>query len=304
MARFQSMNPDAGVYLLDGGTGVIGDALSDRSPTPDPIIEKIDVSPTEIIFNIPQYNIVFRFGGNSFAYNGSGDVYGFSGTINQETLFEAGVARYTLSGIEISPVDYFMRSTWESVFFADDQIYLSDKSDDVKAGSGNDVIEAGRGFDRIWAGSGNDSVQGGFNGDQIYGEDGNDDLRGGNGLDLIVGGSGNDTIRGAKGTDTLTGGDGADVFVFERELDGKINIDTITDFVSGTDRIELSAAIFGNVGAVGSNVGLSQYIKYNAATGVLSYDADGSGAGAAVAFAVLGSDTHPATVGTDFWVVV
>lgn len=303
MALFQSKNLDAGVYLTIGGTGVIGDALSERSPTPDPIIESIQVTPGEIVFNIPTYNIVFRFEGSSFAYNGSGDVYGFSGTINQETLFESGVARYTVSGLNISPVDYFMRSTWESIFSGDDQIFLSDKSDDVKAGSGNDVVEAGRGFDRIWAGSGNDYVQGGFNGDQIFGEEGNDDLRGGNGLDLIVGGLDNDTIRGAKGTDTLTGGDGSDVFIFHTDLDGTINIDTITDFASGVDRIELSATIFGNAGAVGANVGLSQYIKYNAATGVLSYDQDGTGAGAAKAFAVLGTDSHPTSVGTDFWIV-
>lgn len=192
-----------------------------------------------------------------------------------------------------------------------DTLYGADGSDLLNTYAGNDLVygfggddtvDAGYGFDTVYGGMGNDYIQGGFNGDQLYGEDGNDDLRGGNGLDLIVGGAGNDTIRGAKGTDTLTGGDGADVFVFEKEIDGVINVDTITDFVSGTDRIELSASVFGNAGAVGSHIGLNQFIKYNASTGVLSYDADGSGPGAGLAFAVLGTTSHPASVGTDFWI--
>jgi Ca2+-binding RTX toxin-like protein len=311
MAVFQSVNLERRADLILGGVGPLAAPLTEKSSEPDPS-EKIQVSSTEILLEVPNYNAIFKFGGESISYTGNGDVYGFSGTLHQEISISDGLIRYILSGFSISPIDYFMNSTWETVFSGDDQIYLSNVDDKVNAMSGNDYIEArlgndsidaGYGFDTIYGGLGDDTIQGGFNADRIYGEDGSDDLRGGNGLDLVVGGLGNDTIRGAKGTDTLTGGEGSDVFIFATDLDGKINIDTITDFVSGTDRIELSAAIFGNVGAVGSNVGLSQYIKYNAATGVLSYDADGSGAGTAVAFAVLGSDTHPATVGTDFWVV-
>lgn len=186
---------------------------------------------------------------------------------------------------------------------ADDLIIGNDVSNQIGGSLGDDLLMGGGGFDTLYGGKGNDQIQGGLNADMIFGGDGNDDQRGGSGHDEIVGGAGNDTIRGAKGTDTLTGGEGADVFVFERELDGVINIDTITDFVSGTDRIELSAAIFGNVGAVGSHVGLSQYIKYNATTGVLSYDADGSGAGAAVAFAVLETESYPTGSTKDFWII-
>jgi Ca2+-binding RTX toxin-like protein len=60
----------------------------------------------------------------------------------------------------------------------------------------------------------------------LYGMGGNDKLNGGDG---------NDTLRGGLGTDTLTGGAGADLFVFE----AKGGNDRITDFVSGTDKIDL-----------------------------------------------------------------
>ena len=44
-------------------------------------------------------------------------------------------------------------------------------------------------------------------------------------------------------------------------------------------------------------------IVYDATTGALSYDADGTGAGAAVVFAILGTATHPAITAADFLVI-
>ena len=299
MATLTSINKKVALFIEPEGTGIIGSNPATRLQFLQSIGGEISVQSTEMGFRSASADGAFEFRG-IFSYDGSGLLSAISGVMTSQTQFDGftnGLVRYTLTDINLSVYDYFNTVTWESLLSGNDMIIASDSIEE------GDVIEAGYGFDTIYGGLGNDRIQGGFNGDRVYGEDGNDDLRGGNGLDLIVGGAGNDTIRGAKGTDTLTGGEGSDVFIFATDLDGKINIDTITDFVSGTDRIELSAAIFGNVGAVGTNVGLNQYIKYNATTGVLSYDADGLGAGAAVAFAVLGADTHPATVDTDFWVV-
>src|SRR5207237_7625368 len=76
------------------------------------------------------------------------------------------------------------------------------------------------------------------------------------------GGGGDDTLRGAAGNDRLQGGTGADIFVFgavgeSREFswrsDGKKAVpDMLTDFTSGTDKIDLSA-IDANQGTAGDD---------------------------------------------------
>ncbi|HEX8240488.1 MAG TPA: calcium-binding protein [Allosphingosinicella sp.] len=62
------------------------------------------------------------------------------------------------------------------------------------------------------------------------------------GADLLDGGDGNDLIDGGAGADILTGGAGADLFRFESGDTGLGSAaDRITDFLSGSDRIDLSA---------------------------------------------------------------
>lgn len=78
----------------------------------------------------------------------------------------------------------------------------------------------------INAGQGDDMVRGGK---------GADFLVGGAGADWIWGNGGADTLLGGGGDDWLTGGAGADVVLFT----GGDGMDTITDFRSGTDRIDL-----------------------------------------------------------------
>jgi Ca2+-binding RTX toxin-like protein len=172
----------------------------------------------------------------------------------------------------------------------------------LTGGLGNDTLTGDAGFDTLIGGDGNDSLSGGMNGDVLIGGDGNDTLGAGNGLDTVDGGEGDDKIIGALGTDSLTGGNGADRFWFRTALDGLINIDTITDFVSGTDVIELAAAIFTVYsGQIGATVGLSDNLTYDSGTGVLQYDADGAGANPGVTFAILGTSGHP-PVGNDFFI--
>jgi Ca2+-binding RTX toxin-like protein len=127
-------------------------------------------------------------------------------------------------------------------------------------------------------------------------------LTGGAGANLLNGAGGNDTLIGGLGKDTLTGGTGVDRFEFST-APGAGNVDTITDFVSGMDVIALSADVFTGLGVAGDTIGLSANLTYNSATGVLAYDADGAGAGAAVQIALLGTSTHPAALSTDFLLI-
>ena len=112
----------------------------------------------------------------------------------------------------------------------------------------------------------------------------------------VVGNFGANVLDGGAGADTLIGLAGADTFRFSTAL-GNGNVDTIADFESGVDRIALSSSVFTGMGtgtltASGFVIGTAattadQHIIYNQTTGQLFFDADGSGAGAAVLFATV-----------------
>ncbi len=120
----------------------------------------------------------------------------------------------------------------------------------------------------------------------------------GNGLNNVIEGNSKiNDLMGLGGNDNLTGGLGADTFVFNAALNAVTNVDTITDFkvVDDTMRLEnafMTALATGQLSASAFHIGASaadasDRIVYNSGTGALSYDADGSGAGAAVKFAQL-----------------
>ncbi len=132
----------------------------------------------------------------------------------------------------------------------------------------------------------------------------------------FIGTSQADRFIGNGGNDTLTGGGGADTFVFGKvwtqvvtgaadteqvyvntafNLTGK---DTITDFLRGTDKLELHtdqfASLTGGITNANIKVGAgavagdsNDYLIFDTTTKTLKYDADGNGAGAAVDIAVL-----------------
>jgi Ca2+-binding RTX toxin-like protein len=111
-------------------------------------------------------------------------------------------------------------------------------------------------------GAGNDIINGGTGDDVLSGGVDNDLLLGGNGNDSLDGGDGDDILSGGTTTvgqiDTLTGGLGADTFVLGLATqtlnfyddgvvgtDGTADYALITDFVSGTDTIQLKGASTG-----------------------------------------------------------
>ncbi|MEQ1622581.1 MAG: peroxidase family protein [Methylococcales bacterium] len=77
----------------------------------------------------------------------------------------------------------------------------------------------------------------------IKGTQGNDVINGAAGADNLDGGLGIDVLTGGLGADTLTGGADADVFTYtlatESGIGGALR-DSILDFLSGTDKIDLS----------------------------------------------------------------
>ncbi|HEX8639533.1 MAG TPA: M10 family metallopeptidase [Allosphingosinicella sp.] len=131
----------------------------------------------------------------------------------------------------------------------------------------------------------------------IIGNAGANLLAGGRGNDVVEGGLGNDRISGGTGADELKGGSGADHFLFDAPL-GSANVDKILDFNATSDSIFLSREVFAAAGANGTLASSAFHkgtaaadaadrIVYDQAAGKIFYDADGSGAGAAVLFATV-----------------
>jgi len=127
-------------------------------------------------------------------------------------------------------------------------------------------------------GAGNDTATGSTGADTLTGGAGNDALTGGAGNDVISGGAGTDTITGGTGKDTMTGGDGADTFVFSANGTAStpaVNVstlsatDTITDFVSGTDKLSGTQA----VAFLGNFTNIQAALAANNATGVAALSA-------------------------------
>jgi serralysin len=159
----------------------------------------------------------------------------------------------------------------------------------VVSAIGDSVVE--------FAGEGTDTVQAATTAFTLGANVENLTFTGGNTDRIGVGNNIANTIGGLGGADSLNGIDGddfiigADQFRFEG---GESGIDRILDFISGTDRIALSSAGFSRtatiafvsgVGAV-ANSGNSTFL-YDPTTGMVSYDADGNGAGVAVQLAQL-----------------
>ncbi|MGO4705900.1 cadherin domain-containing protein, partial [Microvirga sp. 2MCAF38] len=145
-------------------------------------------------------------------------------------------------------------------------------------------------FDDIFKGDAGDDI--------LRGNLGNDALYGGLGKDQLFGDAGNDTIYGGAGNDLLTGGSGKDIFAFDTKL-GKTNVDKIVDYGVKDDSVWLDNAIFKKLGK-GTSLkpgklkkefftfgdkaqDANDYLIYDPAKKALYYDADGNGAGKAVA---------------------
>jgi Ca2+-binding RTX toxin-like protein len=170
-----------------------------------------------------------------------------------------------------------------------DDIYFVDNSADQAveaAGAGYDTVYASvsytlsSGVDRVVASDPASADALHFTGNELANE--------------ISGNAGANLIDGGAGADILTGLGGSDAFEFSTALGGG-NVDSIADFQPGTDHIYLDHSVFSGLATGALAAGAFQTgatateaddrVVYDSATGALYFDADGSGAGAAVQFA-------------------
>lgn len=184
----------------------------------------------------------------------------------------------------------------------DDHYYVDNIGDQV-------VERIGRGYDMVHSGVSYtlpDNVEGLI----LLGSRAIDAV--GNGSDnVLTGNRGDNILRGGGGNDLLTGGAGIDYFVFDT-APGVGNVDRITDFSVVDDGIALDPLAFTAIGPAGTLAAgafqtgaaateADDRILYDGASGNIYYDADGSGAGAALLFAQVAPGT--ALSNADFLVI-
>jgi Ca2+-binding RTX toxin-like protein len=204
------------------------------------------------------------------------------------------------------------------------------ESESPFTGIGNELANVmGLGYGgRLEGRGGNDSIYGSSRYDALFGGDGDDSLVGWSWNDTLEGGAGDDTLAGAAATatnlfipppgtsesgelDLLTGGAGSDHF----DIQGGNQI--ITDFAPAVDKIRLDGNWFPNVGPSGNFAAAdgrfyaaagattahdsTDRLIYNAATGDLYYDWDGTGSQAG--FFVANLQGAPSLSATDIEVI-
>lgn len=170
----------------------------------------------------------------------------------------------------------------------DDNLYGGDDNDRLYGGNDDDRLNGGAGIDRLYGqdgedvligGDDNDKLYGGNDNDKLYGGEDKDRLSGGDGIDRLYGQNGNDVLIGGDGRDFLEGGDGADIFRYDSMTESGIlaaDQDIITDFVAGTDRVDLRS--IGITDFVSSFTGAGDEVMVravNATDWIIEVDKDG-----------------------------
>ena len=227
--------------------------------------------------------------GNVHLGGGNDRFLGTTGTVDGAVYGEDGadsffgnqnVAEIFVGGADVDTIDFRLGGAVIialDLSFANAGAALGDSYFEMENVFGSDV--------------GNDVIRGNGAANALFGWGGNDSLDGA---------SGNDVLRGGTGVDTLTGGIGNDTFRFSALIECG---DVITDFgniLSSDDRFQITAAAFGG-GLVAGALAANQFVTradnlaqdsddrfiFNTTDRTLWFDADGSGAGAAIMVADL-----------------
>ncbi len=216
-----AIGPKGGTLSLDGGAGHVNTLVN---------IQKLDITgftsaPNQLVGSAG--NDVIHGGNSDDTINGGPGADAVAGGLGNDRYIVDNpgdiVLEYPNQGYDAiySSISYHVPPNVEELHLtgfayaatANDQgntLYASDRGSLLRGGAGNDTL---------------------------YGGAGNDSLRGGDGNDTLYGGSGNNILDGGPGADYLVGGPGNNIFI---ERKGEATGDTVADFKTGLDKIELA----------------------------------------------------------------
>lgn len=202
----------------------------------------------------------------------------------------------------------------------DDVFIIDSQGDRVSDASGYDKVVASASF-ALQEGSGIELLEADassfWNTLSLTGDSAANIICGNSGWSTLRGMGGDDVLYGKSGKDSLSGGTGRDTFVFDTKPNKIFNRDKITDFKPVDDTIYLDNSVFKKLGK-GSFTkpgklnkaffkisdkarDKNDYVVYDKKKGVLWYDADGSGKGAAVEISTLSKKLKMSAL--DFFVI-
>jgi len=269
-------------------------------------------------------------GGASIDGGGGNDTITVHGNADgSQTDVSGGSGNDLIAGYDVAAIHVHGGDGDDTLYgyYSSDWLSGDDGNDAIYGGYGNDTLLGGAGADLMYGGAGDDyyyvdnaadvvSEQTWWGGDEggydrvassisytlgAYIEEldliGTGNISGaGNELDnSIYGNSGNNLLSGNGGNDTLTGGAGMDSFVFSAAAAN--GVDSIQDFVHGTDQLWFTGSDYGF--AIGHSltaseftagtaaVGTSAQFIWDAANHTLYWDDDGTGSHAAIAIATF-----------------
>ncbi len=248
---------DAAGTVIKSTNVILGTTAADATATLD------GTANDDVIFGFDGADLIDGKAGNDVIYGGVGDDSITGGAGNDSITGGAGADTFNVdSGTDtitdfLSGYDLLVISSGATA-----HVYASTVATGTSAITYNAVTNAGMLYvdgatlsDGTTDVTGAETITGSAGADSITGGAGADNITGGGGIDSITGGAGDDIITGGAGADVITGGAGADKFRFATiaDITTSANVDKITDFVTGSDKI----AIQGDAGASATLLGLT-----------------------------------------------
>ena len=295
---------NAGVNRIDGGGGndvMYGKGGNDTyivDSAGDQVFENsregYDVVYTSVSYSLAGISSVE--GLSTLHWNGTAAINLTGNNGNNYLIGNAGAN--TLNGGAGADVMYGKGG--DDIYYADglgDQVFeLAGEGYDVVYTTQSHALVAGSAVEGLSALNWNDTTGMNLTGNEL--------------ANYIIANVGANTLDGKGGADVLYGKAGIDFFAFTTAL-GAGNVDHIGDFVANTDKIFLDDAIFTGLDlgplqssafAIGGQAAeADDRIIYNQATGEIFFDADGTGSGLAMLFAIV--DGAPILTANDFRVI-
>jgi Ca2+-binding RTX toxin-like protein len=189
---------------------------------------------------------IFRYTASSHSVRGASDL--ISGFVPGEDQLDVAILGYSGLG---DGHDGTLRVSYSTAL---DRTYLRS----LDADSGGEYFQVALAGNYVGQLSASDFQllrQGTLGEDTVRGTRGDDTLSGLAGADILVGGAGSDYLLGGAGGDVLTGGSGRDTFVvtsladsYANDARGTDDSDTLTDFRTDSDVLDLSALRFTGLG--------------------------------------------------------